>query len=91
MSRLSEIAAERESVSEAKMKKAHDQNSLDAKNQCKSAKEFLAKVMYEVELHKLYEVMASCQFTEDSNFCPVMVQINNKDIIAQNDGLKYLL
>ena len=75
----------------AKMKKAHEDNSLEVKNQSKSAKEFLSKVMYEVELHKLYEVMASCQFKEDSDFCPVMVKINHSDIIEYNNGLEYLL
>ena len=73
-----------EPVSEAKMKKLHNENSMVAKNQCKTAKEFLSQVMYDVELHKLYEVMASSQYTEDSDFCPVMVKINNEDIIAEN-------
>ena len=47
--------------------------------------------MYDVELHKLYEVMASSQYTEDSDFCPVMVKISNEDIIAENGGRQYLL
>ena len=47
--------------------------------------------MYDVELFKLYEVMASSQYTEDSDFCPVMVKINNEDIIAENLGRQYLL
>ena len=73
------------------MKKAHKENRIENNNQSKSAKEFLSKVMYQVELHKLYEVMASCQFKEDSMFCPVMVQINHQDIIKENQDKKYLL
>ena len=42
----------------------------------------MSKVRYEVELYKLYEVMASCQFKEDADFCPVLVKINNNDILA---------
>ena len=80
-----------EPVSEAKMQKLHNENSMVSKNQCKTAKEFLSQVMYDVELFKLYEVMASSQYTEDSEFCPVMVKINNEDIIAENSGLQYLL
>ena len=33
------------------------------------------KVMYSVPLNKLYQVMASCQYNEDSEFCPVLVKI----------------
>ena len=45
-----------------KMKKAHNKNRIESKYQSKSAKEFLSKSLYQVELYKLYEVLASCQF-----------------------------
>ena len=82
---------EGEGVTIDKIKKAHRKYSLENHNQSKSAKEFLSKVLYQVELHKLYEVMASCQYKEDSPFCPVMVVINHKDIIEENQGRRYLL
>ena len=49
-----------------------------ADNQCKNSKDFMKKVMYYVPLDKLYKVIASCQYTENSDFCPVLVKIVDK-------------
>ena len=46
-----------------------------ADNQCRNSKDFMKKVMYYVPLDKLYKVIASCQYTENSDFCPVLVKI----------------
>ena len=50
----------------------HKTNKL-SENQFGSSKEFMKQVMYSVPLDKLYRVMASCQFAEDSDFCPVLL------------------
>ena len=70
---------------------AHHLNSLSPENQSKNAKDFLDKVMYQVELHELYVVLASCHFKEGADFCPVMVKIKNEDIIRINAGKQFLL
>ena len=49
------------------------------------------KVMYSVPLNKLYQVMASCQYNEDSEFCPVLVKIVDEDILRINLGKRFLL
>ena len=48
-------------------------------------------VMYSVPLNKLYRIMASCQFNEGADFCPVLVEIVDKTIIKINNGTRYLL
>ena len=35
--------------------------------------------------------MASCQFDESSNFCPILVKINDETIRQNNGGLSFLL
>ena len=40
-------------------------------------------VMYSVPLNKLYKVLSSCNFNENSRFCPVLVQIIDKKIIER--------
>lgn len=35
------------------------------------------KVMYQVPLNQLYEVVASCNYDERSDFCPVLIRIRN--------------
>jgi len=41
---------------------AHDENSLATNKTITSAKELMQKVMYQVPLSSLYEIMSSCQF-----------------------------
>jgi len=48
-------------------------------------------VMYSVPLDKLYEVMFSCQYNEDSEYCPIILKIIDDDIKRNNGGLEYLL
>ena len=48
-------------------------------------------VSYSVPLNKLYRIMASCQFIEGSDFCPVLVEIKDKTIIQINNGATFLL
>ena len=38
-------------------------------------------VMYEIPLEKLYKVVASCQYQEGSDFCPVLVKIIDPEIM----------
>ena len=53
------------------------------------------KVMYEIPLEKLYRVIASCQYEENSDFCPVLVKIISpeirKIIDEKEQSYKYLL
>ena len=56
------------------MKEIHKTNKLESQ-QAKSAKEFMNKVMYSVPLNKLYQVKACCQYNENANFCPVIIEI----------------
>ena len=47
--------------------------------------------MYEVPLDDLYEVVASCQYNSDGEFCPVLLKIIDKSIKRKNGGLPFLL
>ena len=53
------------------------------------------KVMYEIPLEKLYKVIASCQYEEGSDFCPVLVKIIDPKIMnvvnQQSQDCKFLL
>jgi hypothetical protein len=60
-------------------------------NQCRTAKEYMQKVMYEVPLNKLYQVVASCNYNENSLFCPVLLKITDPKILGFNKDKKYLL
>ena len=48
------------------------------------------KVMYEIPLEKLYRVIASCQYEEGSDFCPVLVKIMSPQIVEIIDDKKEL-
>ena len=48
-------------------------------------------VMYSVPLNKLYRIMASCQYNEDSKFCPVLIEITDPIILKKNNEMRYLL
>ena len=74
----------------SEMKKLHTKYDLN-KNQCKTSKDFMKRVMYSVPLNKLYKIMASCQFSDDADFCPVLVKIVDKTILQTNDGFEFLL
>ena len=41
----------------------------------------MANVMYSVPLSKLYQVVASCQYNEGAEFCPVLVKIKDETIL----------
>ena len=47
--------------------------------------------MYRVPLSKLYKVLGSCQYNEEGEFCPVLLEIKDESIIAKNNGLPYLV
>ena len=49
------------------------------------------KVMYSVPLNQLYEVVASCNYDEKSNFCPVLIRIVDEKIKSFNPGKHYLV
>ena len=61
------------------------------KLQCDSAKDYMDKIAYHVPLEKLYEIVACCQFEEGSKFCPVLIKINEAQIIAVSGGKPFLL
>ena len=70
----------------------HRKNSLEnSENQFRSASEFMEKVQYRVPLHHLYEVVASCVYTEGADFCPILVKIVDKTILEVNKGMRYLV
>ena len=47
--------------------------------------------MYSVPLDKLYKILASCQFRQDAEFCPVLIQIMDEQIRKIRDKFEYLL
>ena len=49
------------------------------------------KVMFSVPLNKLYKVIGSCNYNEDAEFCPVLVEIIDEKIQRLNKNLKFLL
>ena len=51
----------------------------------------MRKVSYHVPLSKLYEVVASCLYEEGAKFCPILIKINNKDILENSGGKPFLL
>ena len=72
------------------IQQAHEQYSLRNK-QFKSSKQFMKEVMFTVPLDSLYTVLASCQYNEESYFCPVLVRIEDPEILRKNNNLRYLL
>ena len=42
-------------------------------------------------LNKLYEVLASCQYMEGADFCPVLVKIIDDKIYNNEDQHRFLL
>ena len=58
------------------IKKAHMDNDPKTSH-CNKSSEFMNKVMYSMPLNQLYEVIASCNYDEKSNFCPVLIHIKN--------------
>ena len=72
------------------IEKAHKDNSLLG-NQYKSAKEFMRHVKDQAPLNKLYKVIASCNYNEDGDFCPVLVEIIDKKILQNNNHQPFLL
>ena len=69
---------------------AHAANSMDS-NTITSAKDLMQKVMYQVPLSRLYSILASCQYDSGSEFCPVLVKINDETIKQNNGGCAFLL
>ena len=47
--------------------------------------------MYSVPLNKLYKIMASCQYNENAEFCPVLIEVIDKKILEQDPEHPYLL
>ena len=71
------------------IKVIHRDNQLED-NQFKSAKDYMNKVMYQVPLNKLYEVMHSCQYNEKGAYCPVQLRVVN-EAIKEQIGKEFLL
>ena len=51
----------------------------------------MQKVMYSVPLDKLYKVVASCQYNDNGEFCPVLCKIIDPTVLKNNKGMEYLL
>ena len=51
----------------------------------------MKEVMFKIPLTKLYKLEASCQYNEDSNFCPVLVRITDKQVLKEYGGKLFLL
>ena len=51
----------------------------------------MEQVQYTVPLDRLYHVVASCQYQEGSDFCPVLVKIIDPFIVQKNEGCEFLL
>ena len=68
----------------------HERNMLE-NQQSSDPKEFMAKVKTEINLSQLYKVLASPQFRDTADFCPILVQIIDEEIIKNNDNKEYLV
>lgn len=76
----------------SKIPEIHETWSLEnEKNQFSNSRKFLKEVMFKVPLDKLYELVASCQYKEESDFCPVLVRVVDKNVRLYNEGKMYLL
>ena len=69
-----------ENASLPEIKAAHSKHAPEA-NQYNTAKEFMRNVMYSVPLKKLYKVVASCNYNEKADFCPVLLEVIDKTIL----------
>ena len=47
--------------------------------------------MYSIPLDKLYKVIASCQYNEKAEYCPVLVKIIDPTILMKNNQFPFLL
>ena len=74
------------------IKRAHRKNDLsDERNMCNTAREYMQKIAYHVQLDQLYEFHSSCLFEEGAQFCPVLIKIIDPAILAENQGKPFLL
>ena len=46
---------------------------------------------FKVPLDKLYKVVASCNYNVSNLFCPVLVEVVDKMILAKNGGMPFLI
>ena len=74
----------------ADIRRKHEAYKLKS-NQFSTAKDFMDKVMFSVPLNKLYQVIGSCNYNEDAEFCPVLVEIIDPIVLRNNNNLKFLL
>ena len=51
----------------------------------------MRNVMYSVPLKKLYKVVASCNYNEKADFCPVLLEVMDRTILQNNNGCAFLL
>ena len=51
----------------------------------------MKQVSYLVPIKDLYEVVASCNFSTELDFCPVILRINDENIIEKNGGKAFLM
>ena len=51
----------------------------------------MRNVMNQAPIKKLYKVIASCNYNENADFCPVLVEIIDDKILENNDGQPFLL
>ena len=72
------------------MIQAHQKNNIE-NTDIKSAKEFMQKIQSKVPLKGLYKVLASCNYNENSLYCPVIIEIKDKTILENNNMHPFLL
>ena len=72
------------------MIQAHQKNRIEHAN-IKSAKEFMQEIQSKVPLKGLYKVIASCNYNENSHYCPVIIEIKDKTILRNNNMHPFLL
>ena len=51
----------------------------------------MKQVSYLVPIKELYEVVASCNFSTELEFCPVILRINDENIIRKNNDKEFLM
>lgn len=52
---------------------------------------YLNEMTFDVNLKDLYTVEETCLSNKNSYFCPVLLKVNDKELLKYNDGFDYLI